>query len=157
MFRVIIASFFILLANTQPALAKKAERPTLASLKPYSLTLESDVDSCRQFGCLPLIGITTETLVLSNLEEKLPITLNFENCKMSFDAWKYRVKDDYLLITSGDNTPVKIDCDGRTTTYPNASFFRRNGEYGIKLRKMDNGYSHLGKLSIGVMFMPVKD
>lgn len=157
MLKVIIASFFILISSIQPVVAKKFDRPSPASLKPYSLTLETDVETCKKSGCLPLIGITTETLVLSNLDDKLPVTLNFENCKMSFVAWEYSLKNDYLLIIGGNNTPVTINCDGRTNTYPNATFFRRSGEYGIKLRKIGEEYSHLGKLSIGVMFMPVKD
>lgn len=149
----IFTFFLISFSNLSFSAIKTTE---MHDLKPYSLTLNEDVQNCKTKGCKPIIGITFNTLQIEDLNEKLDIDLNFENCSMHFSAWKYRLKEDTLIITDGDNTPVKINCDGNVSTYNKVSFLQRNGQYGIVLRKIEGVYTHLGKLSIGIMFLPIK-
>lgn len=132
------------------------ERPKLAEIHPSSQQLHVDIEKCQISGCKPIFGTTEETLKFNLDQDKsLSFRLHFENCHLDIETSTFKKIDDAIRFTS-NSTPVDVKCDKESVKYERISFIAMNNSFGMKLRKIDDSYSHLGLLTVGVIFMPSK-
>ena len=134
----------------------RADRPKPAEIHPSSQQLHLDIENCKKAGCKPIFGTTEVTLKFNIEKDKdLKFRLHYENCHIDIQTSDYKKIDNAIRFTKNSH-PVDVICDNNSVKYNRISFLEMNNSFGMKLRKIENTYSHLGYLTIGVIFMPSK-
>jgi hypothetical protein len=151
----------ILLATLSCFSAVSTSKPTpqkLNEVHPYSDTLHKDIERCLTHGCKPIYGTINGKLNFKDdRSETYEIQLDFEFCSASISASSFIFKNSKLLIQSKAPDLAKITCNNESSTYNRISLVDYDGLSGVSLREINGTYTHLGKLQMGIIFLPYSD
>jgi hypothetical protein len=140
-------------------LYSKSSRVGVKQISPASQNLHLDTESCKNSPCSPIFGVLDKNLsVKKETNGKINLKILFEYCSATTVVEKFEFKkvndEEYLKLYSIDQSAVEITCGTETRIHTRVALLNSKGFLGISLRKINNEYSHLGTLHVGLLLLP---
>lgn len=120
---------------------------------------------CSKTNCSTLYGTLKNNLAVHDIrgEKKgINLSVSFENCYATIKNISYSVKSnkrwgEHASFNTNKESTLSLTCGKETVIHKRFSIINANGEFGLKLRKFKNTYTHLGDLQLGIIPLPDKN
>jgi hypothetical protein len=119
---------------------------------------------CPKTNCSALYGTLKNNLVVYDVKGErerkgINLVVSFENCYATIKNISYSVDTnkrwgEHASFKTNDDSTLSLTCGEETISHKRFSMTNANGEFGLKLRKFKNSYTHLGDLQLGIIPLP---
>ena len=108
--------------------------------------------NCDSKNCPVIMGTIDSKIILKD-QSNIDLTVHFEDCKIDLKGVGVEYKDEIAVLQATSQTELLIVCPGKETRYKNVALLDYNKFLGLKIRRIGENYSHLGKLQAGILFL----
>lgn len=107
---------------------------------------------CRTKQCPLLIGNIEEVLKIDKNTE-INMTVHLEDCQVNLKNISAIIAGPIATLKANDKSKAEIICGADTTIHKRIAITDYASRPNIKLRKIGDSYTHLGKIQAGILFL----
>ncbi|MDP2564278.1 hypothetical protein [Pseudoalteromonas marina] len=115
-------------------------------------SLKIEPKECRSKACPLFIGNIAEVLEIKN-EKSTNITVHLEDCFINLKNIKVEFDKDFATLKTAKDSVGEIVCGDKVTTHERIALTDHASRPNLRLRKIGDKYTHLGKIQAGVLLL----
>ncbi len=122
-----------------------------AKIEPFH-SIDIQPSECRTKRCPLLIG-NIEEVVEINEDTEINLTVHLEDCQVNVKNISATISAGSAILKATEKSEAEIICGNETTIHKRIAITDYASRPNIKLRKIGDKYTHLGKIQAGLLFL----